>query len=1276
MNKYIFLLVLWLGTAIQVQSNSLKKTSDVPSEMRFAEMQLIIDQEAREMIQDRVDIHLQTVHYNVCVSRAKLFFPLIEQILTSQHTPTDIKYLSIPSSLVFPNFEAPDGSKGLWQISDSLAPHIGLVVNDQIDERMNVIASSESIAKHLNEKNYLLRNWVYTLMSYRMDLVDAVNQMDKASFGANQLYITGKTPKEIINLLAYVIAYKDKIEAAPVPKLEFLTYNDSKGKSLAQIANFTSLSYEQVKNFNPWLLTEKIPTSKDFPVLLPVNKSAKSDLKRLIESKKIKSEANNLFDTTKYPILVGKTVKPYRDKTYTFVMANGLKAIIAGEGDRTADLADVADISPEKFRQLNEMTDFDDVKQGQVYYLEKKNKRSDLKEHIMEAGESFWDVSQRYGLRIATLIANNRLTERDTAKVGRVVWLKEKRPESFPVEYKQLAQNPIYVQPDNEVINPTNNNTAKQVVKTDNPLPTVTNTTSPADTDSTYMVKAGETIVEVFKKTNVPFNELVALNDLKTPNVYEGQILRLKPSAVVKNNGANIPVNTDPTFVPPTAEEVAALQMTVAKSDSIKPNAEEHTVAKGETLSGIASKYALVTNDLKKWNKLDAKGGIRVGQKLKLKAPAASAMTDNTANNLIAKTDSAEVVHTVIAKESLWGIAKKYGVTQTDIAKINQLDEKAPVIKTGQKLTIKRRTAPRNAMEQQLPVTNNQLPVTSNQQPVINNQQPTNQLPTTNNNQQQVEGVNPKNDLPYVVNPPASENDIVEVNPSVDYFGSLKKRYYLDNEDIAKWNGIPMEEVLDGTIPSDRRTLVVSQKGYNMSLLSGNTVVYPKQTETAPVKQQPVYNPTTPVNNAGTQPVYNPASGGSTPPPQMGTGTQQVNGSGATQKIPINAFSDNFFAIKDKYKLTDEDIARLNPTISMEAIKSGSIPYEITELVVAGSGSGAVTQTQQVPDYGTGTSGGTNPVADVPTGSPVTIPADQAIIHTVSYKETIYGIAQTYKANPDSIGIWNNLKEGKIDNGQQLIVGRKPAQVVSNPVNITPPQQAIVTPNFHILKKGETLYGVAKTYQKDMKELADLTPKLAKNLILKEGDTIFLQKPVEKGTLSSTPMNQNEGYYTVQEGDDMYKICEKFKIKPSDLKIWNKIGAGVGVTKPIPVGTKLVVDADLADMLKNKMGELPASNMNDEPIYHFVKKGETLSAIAKKYNTATNDLKAMNNKADGNLREGEQLLVGKIYYHTVSKGETLTAIAQKYKISNDQLKALNNKKDNVVKEGEKLIVGK
>lgn len=1285
MTKYIALIALlfWVGTSTLSKAFP-RRTSDVPAEMQFANIRVFFDAEAREMIQGRVDNFVQKGYYNNCVLRAKLYFPVIEQALMRQHMPTDLKYLSLLSSQIIPNAQAPDGSVGLWQITDSLAKQMGLIVNTEVDERMNVTLSSEGIARHLTEKNYTLRNWIYTIMSYRMEIVDVMKDFDKSLIGANQLNVTAKTPHSILNLLAYIIAYKDKIDAPPIHTLDLLTYNDTKGKSLREIADFTKLPHEQVKNFNKWLLVDKVPTYKSFPVLLPVPKPRTNEVSQLIKIAEKLAQGSRFDTTNKYPVLTNKTPKRYRDKSYMFAQANGLSAVIASEGDRTADIADAASIDLEKFRTYNDMSKYDDVKTGQVYYLEKKNKKTEAKEHVLEAGESFWDVSQRYGIRISTLITHNRLTEKDTAKVGRVVWLKEKRPENTPVEYRKVVTDPIFVQPDNSMVVIPNNSVKDDKQLPQNTTPATDHVGAVMDNDSIYVVKANETILDVYRKTNVSFDELVKINDLKTPNVYEGQQIRLKPYTIVGKEDTKVP--KDPNFTPPAAYDVANPNMTVTTTDDnigkAITDSTFHIIQKGETVSAIAGKYKISMADLKKWNGINDKGDIKIGQKLRLTAPAASAITNPVE---LVKIDTTDVTHTVIAKETLYGIAKKYGVGQADIVKMNQLDEKSG-IKIGQKLTVKRRTAPRSTNGGDGSQVVNPTPTNDNPKIPNNGQTGTVEQPINSENDDLT-----KISMPYVVNPPSSAEDIIEVNPAVDYFGNIKKRYYLDNEDLAKWNGIAVQDIIDGTIPSERRTLVVTEQGYKQSLQGGN-VIYPKQTENTPAKNNQQgynYQPTNQQNTNNQQQASNnnqqtannqqqADNNSQQPPPQTGNmqsgGTQQTVAGGETKKIPVNSYSDTFFKIKEDYHLTDEDIVRLNPSVSIEVVKSGFIPDGMKELVVAGGTGGSTATNTQVEDTGTQN----NYVEPVATDGKPTI---EHVVHEVGYGDNVYKLAKQYNVHTDSIHKWNNIPhEQPIDKGDKLIVGKKEVAAIipSTPVTNTTPVETTPTdkPAYHILKKGETMYGLSKTYNIPIKDLVEYNPKIFKDNLIRNGDTVFLKKPEIKGTLSQSALSADSGYYTVQEGDDMYKICEKFKVKPSDLKIWNKLAPGVGVTKPIPTGTKLVVDADLADALKNKTGEMPMSNFNDEPTYHFVQKGETLSSIAKKFNTSTDDLKAMNNKQDGNLREGEKLLVGKTYYHTVGKGETLTGIAQKYKITNEELKALNGKKDNIVKEGEKLIVGK
>ncbi|MBQ2499639.1 MAG: LysM peptidoglycan-binding domain-containing protein, partial [Bacteroidales bacterium] len=108
---------------------------------------------------------------------------------------------------------------------------------------------------------------------------------------------------------------------------------------------------------------------------------------------------------------------------------------------------------------------------------------------------------------------------------------------------------------------------------------------------------------------------------------------------------------------------------------------------------------------------------------------------------------------------------------------------------------------------------------------------------------------------------------------------------------------------------------------------------------------------------------------------------------------------------------------------------------------------------------------------------------------------------------------------------------------------------------------------------------------------------------------------------------------------------------------------------------------------------HIVKKGETLSTIARKYHVSVNQLKQWNNMKSDRLSIGQKLVVYSSgapmaqagndkpversttqITHTVKKGETLGKIAQKYKCSVTDLKRWNNLKSTNIQVGQKLKV--
>lgn len=100
-----------------------------------------------------------------------------------------------------------------------------------------------------------------------------------------------------------------------------------------------------------------------------------------------------------------------------------------------------------------------------------------------------------------------------------------------------------------------------------------------------------------------------------------------------------------------------------------------HVVAAGETLGGIATRYELSVADLVKWNDISDPDLISVGQKIELSGHEA------------APDPAADIVHTVVAGDTVSGLAERYGKRWIDIAAANKLED-IDHIEVGQTLVI------------------------------------------------------------------------------------------------------------------------------------------------------------------------------------------------------------------------------------------------------------------------------------------------------------------------------------------------------------------------------------------------------------------------------------------------------------------------------------------------------------------------------------------------------------------------------------------------------------
>jgi membrane-bound lytic murein transglycosylase D len=100
-----------------------------------------------------------------------------------------------------------------------------------------------------------------------------------------------------------------------------------------------------------------------------------------------------------------------------------------------------------------------------------------------------------------------------------------------------------------------------------------------------------------------------------------------------------------------------------------------HRVRWGETLSEIADEYGVSQRELKAWNKLDSKGRLQAGQRLRVAPTGAGAKASSARTHLVRRGDT------------LSGLARRYGVSVSELRRANGLSS-GEMLKAGESLKI------------------------------------------------------------------------------------------------------------------------------------------------------------------------------------------------------------------------------------------------------------------------------------------------------------------------------------------------------------------------------------------------------------------------------------------------------------------------------------------------------------------------------------------------------------------------------------------------------------
>ena len=206
------------------------------------------------------------------------------------------------------------------------------------------------------------------------------------------------------------------------------------------------------------------------------------------------------------------------------------------------------------------------------------------------------------------------------------------------------------------------------------------------------------------------------------------------------------------------------------------------------------------------------------------------------------------------------------------------------------------------------------------------------------------------------------------------------------------------------------------------------------------------------------------------------------------------------------------------------------------------------------------------------------VPTSKGDYYTVKKGDSLYSIARLYDVSVADLKIANKLTSNVLSIGQVLKI---PDIVEKSDTSV------------YYVKKGDSLYGIAKSYGVSVEDIKKLNNLSNNNLSI--GQELLIPG------LSSENVPSVK-VYTVVKGDSLYKIANLYGVSVDDLKSANKLSSSV-----LSIGQQLVI---------------PDSESSKT---YVVKRGDTLYSIARDNNTTVDRLKILNGLVGNTLSVGQVL---------------------------------------------------
>lgn len=281
-------------------------------------------------------------------------------------------------------------------------------------------------------------------------------------------------------------------------------------------------------------------------------------------------------------------------------------------------------------------------------------------------------------------------------------------------------------------------------------------------------------------------------------------------------------------------------------------------------------------------------------------------------------------------------------------------------------------------------------------------------------------------------------------------------------------------------------------------------------------------------------------------------------------------------------------------------------------------------------------------------------------LHDVTEGDTLASVAHEYHISIADLAAANDLGRGDSIDGMDALVVPQPYH-----------------PRFfdhgtvYRVRSGDTLSGIAHRFGVSIYDLRRWNH--IRGSFIRAGHLLRVATPESP---YHTARVAHDGYYRVQRGDTLSAIAGHFGVSINDLRRWNHIsGSNIVAGHLLRVAAAGSHHASRAADPESQDTSHAVAHVTHTR-YYRVRRGDTLSAIARRFGVSINDLRRWNHISGSNILVGHQLRVAAAgshhtsraaaahvahtRYYRVRRGDTLIAIADRFGVSVDNLRRWNH----------------